>query len=147
MSLEDWLRDGRLRPHRANRQEIVGILHIVDRDMSDAVIQNVSPDRRFATAYNAILQLATAVIRASGYRVAGQDHHWLTLHVLSEIMPSLEQDQADYFDGCRRKRNKVDYDSADVISEREVEEVVQETEAFRLRVVKWLKDKHPTLAP
>jgi len=110
MSLKDWSRKGQLRPHKASKKEIRDILTVVDRDLQDAAVQDVSPDRRFATAYNAILQLATIVIRAGGYRVAGQHHHWLTLQALLQIMPSLDPSRVDYYDACRRKRNKVDYD-------------------------------------
>jgi len=147
MSLEDWLREGRLRPHGTNREEIAGLLRVADRDLADATIGALSADRRFATAYNAILQTATAVVRASGYRVAGPDHHWLTIQALADLMPRLEPGVLEYLDACRRKRNKVDYDSADVVSEKEVDEIVREAGGFRLVVRKWLKGKHPRLAP
>ncbi len=145
MSLKDWLRKGQLQPHKASGKEICDILCVVDRDLHDAAIHSVSPDRRFATAYNAILQLATMVIRAEGYRVAGQHHHWLTLQALPQIMPSIDAGRADYFDACRRKRNKVDYDSAEIISETEAGEALEEAQQFRKVVTDWLKTRHPDL--
>ena len=41
---------------------------IVERDLKDAKIPELSADRRYATAYNAILQLTKMVIACSGYR-------------------------------------------------------------------------------
>ena len=49
------------------------LLRIVDRDLKDASILELSADRRFVTAYNAALRLATIVLRASGYRTPGTD--------------------------------------------------------------------------
>lgn len=147
MTLQSWLSEGCLRPHRTNKKEIAGLLQVAARDMSDAVIGNVSADRRFATAYNAILQMATVVVRAGGYRVAGQDHHWLTLQAFAELMPSLDPGVADYLDACRRKRKRVGYDSVDVVSDKEADEIIKEASALKLIVVKWLKNCHPRLAP
>jgi hypothetical protein len=60
MPYERLLHDGRIRPHRTNRQEIAGLFQVVERDLADAAIVALSADRRFATAYNAALQAATA---------------------------------------------------------------------------------------
>lgn len=143
----DLLIVGTLISHEASEKEIRAILTVVDRALLNAAIQDVSADRRFATAYNAILQLATIAVRASGYRVTGQHHHWLTLEILPQIMPSLDRGRADYFDACRRKRNKVDYDTAEVISEIEPAEVLNEAQEFKEAVVDWLKARHPELHP
>jgi hypothetical protein len=42
-----------------SRSEIDSLFMVIDRDLSDAVVTALSADRRFATAYNAALQLAT----------------------------------------------------------------------------------------
>jgi len=81
---------------------------LVDRDLADAQISALSPDRRFVTAYNAALQLATIVLRASGYRTSGAGHHWTTFQTLLEILGESERPRADYLDSCRRKRNVAD---------------------------------------
>jgi len=41
---------------------------VVERDLADASIPQLSPDRRFATAYNAVLQAAKAITYCEGYR-------------------------------------------------------------------------------
>jgi hypothetical protein len=62
MPCERLLREGRIRRHRTNWQEIASLFEVVERDLADAAITALSADRRFATAYNAALQAATAVM-------------------------------------------------------------------------------------
>ncbi|MGH7430179.1 MAG: hypothetical protein ACREJ4_17740, partial [Candidatus Methylomirabilaceae bacterium] len=119
------------------------LLRVVDRDLTDAGISQLSTDRRFATAYNAALQLATIALHAAGYRTSGAGHHWVTLQVLPEIMGSQIQSRADYLDGCRSKRNVTDYDRAGEISETEAEEILAEAQAFRIALLAWLRATYP----
>lgn len=123
------------------------LLQVVDRDLADASITRLSTDRRFATAYNAALQLATIALHAAGYRAAGSGHHWVTLSVLPEIMGPEAKDRADHLDHCRSKRNVTDYDRAGEISQREAAEISAEARAFRKDLLAWLKRNHPGLLP
>lgn len=141
MSLQTWLAEGRLRPHAGSEQETADLLRVVERDLADAGILALSSDRRFTTAYNAALQLATIVLRASGYRTAGVGHHWITFQTLPELMSADLQVRADYFDACRRKRNIADYDAAGEISDAETEELLAEVLEFRGDVQEWLADR------
>lgn len=147
MSLKELLADGRIRRHRTSAREIADLLRIVDRDLADAAVAQLSTDRRFATAYNAALQLATIALHASGYRAAGTGHHWATFHVLPEILGPQTQARADFLDHCRSKRNLADYDRAGEISEREAEEILLEARAFREELLAWLRNNHRTLVP
>lgn len=142
MSLQSWLAEGRLRPHAGSAQETADLLRVVERDLADTDILALSSDRRFATAYNAALQLATVVLRASGYRTAGVGHHWITFQTLPELMSAGLQARADYFDACRRKRNIVDYDAAGEISDAETDELLAEVLEFKREVQAWLADRH-----
>jgi hypothetical protein len=67
MSLEQWAKNGWLRPHKSSKQEIAGLLGIVDRDLKDAE-SDISSDWKFGIAYNAALKLCTILLHASGYR-------------------------------------------------------------------------------
>lgn len=69
------LREGRIRKHRTNAQEITSLFEVVKRDLADASLPELSPDRRFATAYNAVLQAAKAIMYCQGYRTKGSGHH------------------------------------------------------------------------
>jgi hypothetical protein len=126
---------------------VADLLRVVDRDLVDAAIPTLSADRRFATAYNAALQLATIALHAAGYRAAHSGHHWVTLHVLSELMGPQTQMRADYLDDCRTKRNVTDYDRAGEISLQEAEEMLTQARGFRSDLLAWLQKQHPTLLP
>ncbi len=145
MSLQDWLDRKDLKPHKTSLREIADLLQVVKRDLQDASVTAISPDRRFATAYNAVLQLATIVLYASGYRATGKGHHWITISVLPDIMGPATQELADYLDNCRRKRHGVDYDRAYSLSTEDVEEPLRETGSFRDEVLEWLRKSHPDL--
>ncbi len=88
MSLSAWLADGVIKSQESNRTEISRLLAVVDRDLTDASVPGLSVDRGFATAYEAGLQLATIVLRASGYRASASagGHHWRTIALLTELM-------------------------------------------------------------
>jgi uncharacterized protein (UPF0332 family) len=142
--LQRWLDAGALRRHRTSRHEITDLLAVAERDLRDARVTALSLDRRFATAYSAVLQLATIVLAASGLRVTAQrGHHTVTWQALPELMGDDVGDTAVYFDSCRTLRNRSDYDRVGVVSEAEVEELLRETEAFRGQVIDWLSREHP----
>lgn len=145
MTLKKLLADGYLRQHRTSSKEISNLLWVADRDLADAAIPQLSADRRFATAYNAALQLATIALHAAGYRAVGVGHHWATLQVLPEIVGLQAQERADYLNHCRSKRHVTDYDRIGEISDREVAEILAEVRAFRKDLLAWLQRRHPGL--
>ena len=126
-SLQRLFDEGRLRAQRAGATEIGGLFRVVDRDIADARIASISADRRFATAYNAALQLATVVIRADGCRTVGSGHHRTTIAALPLVLGPHMQSTADYLDACRSRRNTVDCDGIGIATERDVDELLAET--------------------
>jgi hypothetical protein len=73
--------------------------------------------------------------------------HYRTLQALPLVLGSDRQDDADYLDTCRSKRNTAEYDSAGRISPEEAKELISFARALRARVVVWLLEHNPTLAP
>ncbi|MFA4985188.1 MAG: hypothetical protein WC712_01260 [Candidatus Brocadiia bacterium] len=147
MNLRELLADGRVVAHKTSAREVADLLRVVDRDLADAAILQISTDLRFTTAYNAALQLATIALLACGYRAKGSGHHWVTFHVLPEIMGAHANARAYYFDNCRSKRNVTDYDRAGEISEHDAEEIRAEAREFREEILAWLAENHPNLVP
>ena len=145
MPCERLLREGRIRRHRTNRQEIASLFQVVKRDLADAAITALSADRRFATAYNAALQAATAVMYSEGYRAHGIGHHSTTFEFLKEAMGPDITSLADYFDDCRRKRNRADYIGVGYISMTEVEDLLKEAREFAAQAQAWIQTHHPEL--
>ena len=77
-------------PPRATAQndaeELDNLRAVVERDLHDAVLEGLSDDRRFATAYNAALQLGKLVLACAGYRSTGMNHHHTTIEALPLAM-------------------------------------------------------------
>ncbi len=138
----------RVQPHTTSKQELDGLRALVERDLKDAAISALSTDRRFATAYNPVLQLAKMTVACVGYRVtARQGHHQTTLQAVELAMGQSVSDLAGYFDLCRRKRNQVDYDAADIIADSEANELLEKAREFKALVGAWIARHHSHLAP
>ncbi len=65
MSLRDWVQFGWLVEHRSSREEIRNLLALADRDLRNCQAQGLDADWRFAIAYNAALQAASAALAAA----------------------------------------------------------------------------------
>lgn len=141
MTLKKLLSQGKLRPHKSSKEEIENLSAVVKRDLKDAGINALSADRRFATAYNAALQAATMVLYSAGYKTHGTGHHFTVFEAVKEIMGKEYDGLFDYFDSCRSKRNRTDYDFAGNISDTEAEEIIKEAEEFSKIAARWIKGK------
>lgn len=137
--------EGKLIAHVTNKSEIKDLINLVDRDLKDAKIKQLSTDRRFATAYNAALQLSTIVLHVYGYRTKGTGHHWVTFQSLPYTMGKNQKNRADYFDACRAKRNVTDYDRVGEISDSDLNELLKEVLKFKKDVFDWLRKNYPNL--
>jgi uncharacterized protein (UPF0332 family) len=141
------LREKRIRYHRTNPAEIAGLFAVVERDLADAAIEALSADRRFATAYNAALQAAKAMMYAEGYRTSGVCHHRTTFEFLGAISAEEFGELANYFDDCRRKRNRSDYVGVGYVSDTEAKYLLEEAREFVERTRAWIHEHYPELTP
>jgi len=145
MSLEIWFKNGWLRAHRTTPAQVAELFAIVDRDLEDARTERLSTDWQFGIAYNATLKLCTILLYAAGYRPEKNLAHYRTLQALPLILGADRQDDADYLDTCRGKRNTAEYDSAGQISPEEARELVAFSVELREAVKAWLSHTHPEL--
>jgi hypothetical protein len=147
MLLRDWLASGDLQQWSATREELDRLFEIARRDRADAALGDLSLDRRFATAYEAALALATVVLRASGYRTRGSSsgHHWLTFALLTELMGPEAESRSRYLQACRRKRHQATYERAGVATQVELRELLAEVRSLQREVSDWLRTTRPDL--
>jgi len=145
MSLENWSKNGWLRPYRTSPSQIAELFVIATRDLEDARTERLSTDWQFGIAYNAALKLCTILLYAEGYRPEKNLAHYRTLQSLPLILGPERQGDADYLDACRSKRNTAEYDSAGHISPEEARELIEFSAELHQSVVAWLKEKHPEL--
>jgi len=146
MSLQQWHKNGWLRPHQTNCKQIADLFEIVDRDLADARTARLSSDWQFGIAYNAALKLCTILLYAEGYRPERALAHYRTLQALPLILGDKRRSDADYLDSCRIKRNTVEYDVAGRTSPEEAAELIGFTDELQQDVLDWLRNGHPELA-
>jgi hypothetical protein len=86
-------------------------------------------------------------IACAGYRVgAVPGHHALTFEAASLALGSQANTLLDYFEGCRRKRNVIDYTGVRIATATEAAEVLLHAKQFKKMVEAWIKTKHPQLS-
>ncbi len=148
MTLDDWLANRWISRHETSKDEITSLRSVVQRDLKDARIEALSADRRFATAYNAALQLSKMVLAAAGYRLSrGHGGHERAFDVIRYVLLAESVDDlCDYFDACRRKRNNVDYDLADVVTDTELSEILEKVIQYRELTEGWINEHRPDLS-
>ena len=145
MSWKALLASRIVQQHKTSAKEIEGLRQLVTRDLADAAIKELSADRRFATAYNAVLQLSKMAIACASYRVtSGAGHHQKTFESVKTALGKPSEPLADYFDTCRRKRNLIDYDASEVVTDTEAEELLEKAEEFQELVEEWIVKHHPS---
>lgn len=147
MSWKKLQAEGKVHVHKTDKKELDHLRTVIVRDLEDAAIQELSDDRRFATAYNAALQTAKMSIACAGFRLAGtQGHHRLTFEAARVALGASATRPLNLFEACRRKRNMIDYDHASVATHTEAEEIVTEAKDFLDLVERWIAANHPKFA-
>ena len=145
MSLEKWLEYGWRKKEPTSRDEINGLLTIVDRDMKDARVTAISEDRRFEAAFNAVRTLANVALRACGYRTSTQaGHHLKTIESL-ELTIQADARLINRVRAFSKKRNATSYDSAGNVSREELESVIKTAAELKEKVIAWMQKNHPDL--
>lgn len=141
MSIDNFIKSGVLIKQESSKDEITDLLKIVERDLEDSAQTEISDDWQFGIAYNAALKLANILVRASGYRVKGQGHHMNTIAMIPLILGSHKNEDREYLDACRRKRNIVEYDCVGGATAEDVKELREFVQELQKEVLNWLSKK------
>jgi len=142
MTLQSWANNGWLKNHKTSKQEITQLLEIVERDLKDAKQRKISSDWRFGIAYNAALKLCTILLYVEGYKPEKALAHYRTLQALPLILGQEKEDDADYLDSCRVKRNIVEYDYVGGATDAEANELITFVKELKEEVIQWVKSKY-----
>ncbi|MFZ0360472.1 MAG: hypothetical protein WAL58_08550 [Terriglobales bacterium] len=144
MSLQSWRQNSWLVEHATSPEEITNLLGLSDRDLAACQVKQLSTDWRFAIAYNAGLQAATAALAAAGYRATRDNHHYRVIQSL-EFTTAPDRRVIDTFDGFRKKRNISSYDLAGSVSDKEAGEMLKLAISLRGDVERWIRATRPEL--
>ncbi len=109
MSLQNWLENRQIKAHQTSKYEITELFKAIDRDITDSQLKGLSADRRFATAYNAALLVATMALAASGYRAQQEGYHYWSIQSLAFTL-EIDANIVKQLNAFRRKRNITDYE-------------------------------------
>ena len=142
MSLENWRRNGWLRPHKSSKEEIRNLLTIADRDLRVSKTKDLIADWRLEIAYNAALQTAVAVLAAAGYKAErGRGHH----HTIQALEFTLGNDQLAALGKLSKKRHQSNYEVAGAVSDGEAAEMLKLAENLRFKAEEWIRRNRPDL--
>ncbi len=145
MTLEDWENNRWLIRQQTSAKEIENLLRIVQRDLKDAVVCEISAETRLQTAFNAALTCATIALRASGYKLpVAEGHHKKTIDSLKFTL-GVDSSLIKILNDFRKKRSEITYDLADSTSESEVDYLLKLVNGLFDQLMNWLKANHPQL--
>jgi len=144
MTLQSWLLNDWLRPHKTSLNEVSDLFSLIERDLADCQAEGLSADWRLNIAYNAALQAATIALAASGYRAGRESHHYRIIQSLAYTIDAPASLIA-HFDQFRKKRNIGGYERAGIASDQEAKEMFLLAKKIRDEVALWLRRAHPEL--
>jgi len=146
MTLDNLVGRG-LEKAAADREELARYLARIGRKLADSRQGSISLDSRFDLAFEALLQIALAALRANGYRTtSAAGHQQLALQALPKSL-GLDAERVRALEEFRKKRSAGLYLAAFEPSAAEVEALVRAVERLQKDLAAWLKAKRPDLAP
>ena len=131
MPYERLLKAGRIQPYSARPSEISQLLQVANRDIATAK-KNLedATDWAYTIAYNAVLQASRALMMHEGYRPRGGEQHATVVEFIEERLGTNYDKQVRLFDQMRRKRNRVVYEVAGLISKSEAEQAIDFAQSY-----------------
>lgn len=131
MPYDRLIKSSRIKPYRANQNEIQQLLQLAQRDLMTAArnLQD-APDWAYSIAYNSILQASRALMFFEGYRPRGGEQHATVVEFVEECLGASHGASVRFFDQMRRKRHKVIYEVSGLVSGKEAEQAVEFAEKF-----------------
>ena len=131
MSYNRLIQQKLIRPYQADVKEIEQLIQVAVRDYETAE-QNLdnAPDWAYNMAYNAVLQIGRALMFNEGYRPRGANQHATVVEFMREKLGNPYLKQINLVDQMRRKRHRVVYEVAGIVSKDEAKQVVQFAKDF-----------------
>jgi hypothetical protein len=138
------LSDNRVTRADTSRQELDDLRSIVARNLHDVTAPGLSADARFVMAYDVARTLSLIVVPSEGYRPRSIGGHYHTFLALEAVDPTFATVSA-YFDGCRIKRNRGEYDYAGGVTDTDADGLLETVQQFAIDAQGWLRSHHPRL--
>jgi uncharacterized protein (UPF0332 family) len=143
MTYDRLLKQNRIKPYAARSGEIQQLLKVSRRDITACERNlNEDPDWAYSMAYNAALQAGRALMLHEGYRPRGSEQHATVVEFVQEKLGSGYADKVNLFDQMRRKRHRVIYEVAGLISKKEAEQALVFVKDFVSNIEEMVTRQH-----
>ncbi len=144
MALENLLGKG-LQREPTSRTELQRLLKKADTRLGDAKSESISTESRFDLAYEGVLQLALAALRANGYRPGSKGgHHMIALQSLTKSI-GYPKEKIRLLDEFRRQRAIGLYDGSFDPTKSEIQSLLEAAADLQQILYEWLDRNHPEL--
>ena len=150
MTLKDWAAKHNLAEEKPSREELGELLKLADEKIKDCEVISgaaVSLDTYHSNVYAISLPLATAPLRAEGYRTpkASDGGHSLLFQALT-LTVDMKQKYSSPLQEARKTRNQTAYSSSvGSHNKPDIDKFFATVRELRADVEKWLRKEHPEL--
>jgi len=129
----------------SDSEELARYLERIRRKLQDSRQPNISLDSRFDVAFEALLQIALAALRANGYRTtSAAGHQQLAIQSLPKSI-GVSATDVRALDEFRKKRSAGLYLAEFEPSEAEVDALIVAVEQLLKQLLAWLRAHQPGL--
>lgn len=130
----------------ADDAEVAAIWAAALREWSDASVPGLSVAGAFTHVYQAAFRVATAMLRAAGYRLRGAvgSHHHVTFYAVGALGDAELERIADAMQSARGSRHTALYGD-DELELEDLENARRLVAALLQEVYRWLDSSRPTL--
>jgi hypothetical protein len=145
MTLDNLIGKG-LQREPATKEEIHRYLVKIATKLADAKSESISLDSRFDLAYEALLQIGLAALRANGLRPDSRGgHHILALQTLN-VSIGYGREKLRVLDEFRRRRAQGLYDGSFDPSQSELDALISTVFELNAYLESWIEAEHPELS-
>ena len=130
MALENWFQVSKLVKHKTSKEEISAIYGVIDRCLNDASLKGLSSDQKYILSYQAAFEVSLALIKCHGFRPIKAGHHYIVWQCMKDVLGESSRKSILLFENAAKKRNKLSYDIAGLASQKEADEMCQESRNF-----------------
>lgn len=130
MALENWFQISKLVKHKTSKEEIGAIYGVIDRCFKDADLKGLSSDQKYILSYQAALEAGMALVYCHGYKPIKTGHHYITWQCLKDLFGEKSRKTILLFEDASKKRSKLSYDIAGLASQKDADEMYQESYNF-----------------
>ncbi len=143
MPYERLINQNRIVPFKATTSQVNQLLQVAERDLKAAQRNlDVDADWAYTMAYNAVLQACRAVVFSEGFRPRGGEQHVTVVEFASEKFGEEFKKEIQLFDQMRRKRHRIIYEIAGLVSIEEAKQSVSFANRFVFEINKIITGKN-----